>query len=73
MYVNIHIPDVICMLSTRVIQCYTVFLKFILVNLNHYGQYLFFAGNTENTREKQSLREVTKCRYKYFGMFFVCF
>lgn len=48
-------------------------ISFILVNLNHYGQYLFFAGNTENTREKQSLREVTKCRYKYFGMFFVCF
>lgn len=72
MYVNIHIPDVICMLSTRVIQCYTVFNLFSLI-LTIMDNICFFAGNTENTREKQSLREVTKCRYKYFGMFFVCF
>lgn len=72
MYVNIHIPDVICMFSTRVIQCYTVFSLFSVI-LIIMSNICVFAGNTENTRGKQSLREVTKCRYKYFGMFFCMF
>lgn len=52
MYVNIHKPDVICMFSTRVNQCYTVFNLFsiILTIMDH----ICFLQEIQKIQEKNS-------------------